>query len=368
MTMHERTFEVRTVSHELTREETVNQIADALAHLDQISEAIFARIGNSIGLMRHNIRSLDARVDLVDLKVNKIKGSKKAIKIFSSAKYPPDAQLAVGDHWRNIFAPHSAAADDDDDQHAHEYRPKAHKYTMAYAPLDEAALKDKYKEIGVTMSAKAFKSPSTGLGQPEAMSALSGLGSVLSDRIESSTSLLLFNTAQHPYKPSQVGASTSSAKAAAKASKRADEANDDEDDIYDAPQSILRGEQLVAMKREDIGFKPVLGDVPDFDVPSFLPELSGVADDIAYSEELPSIAPSNLIINDLPDILPDIAPSASSASSQQKTASSSNAPQRTFASNNTPFFLFLFLSVCLSVSKSKESYRSHHRRFSIFFI
>ena len=45
--------------------------------------------------------------------------------------------------------------------------------------------------------------------------------------------------------------------------------------------------------------------MPDFNVPTFLPELTGIAD-IQYAQELPSIVPSNLITDDLPDILPDV--------------------------------------------------------------
>jgi hypothetical protein len=71
-----------------------------------------------------------------------------------------------------------------------------------------------------------------------------------------------------------------------------------------------KGEQIELVKRENIAFKPKLGDVPDFDVPTFLPELSGIAN-ISYAQELPSIAPSNLITDDLPDILPEITSTAS---------------------------------------------------------
>lgn len=144
-----------------------------------------------------------------------------------------------------------------------------------------------------------FKYEGTNLNEKE-----DGLGNVLCDRIESITSLLLFNTAQHPYKAQELRDPLEDLDF--KKTKKSNMLDESRQEIANAPESILQGEQSHFSKGESYTFKPKLGTVPDFNVPAFLSELSGVAD-ISYAQELPSIAPSNLITDDLPDILPDIA-------------------------------------------------------------
>lgn len=156
-----------------------------------------------------------------------------------------------------------------------------------------------------------FKYEGTNLNDKE-----EGLGNVLCDRIESISSLLLFNTAQHPYKAQELRDPLEDLdfKKTKKSSNMLEEGRDE---IANAPESILQGEQSHFNKGESYTFKPKLGLVPDFNVPAFLSELSGVAD-ISYAQELPSIAPSNLITDDLPDILPDIVEGRSKTQKPQK--------------------------------------------------
>ena len=91
-----------------------------------------------------------------------------------------------------------------------------------------------------------------------------------------------------------------------KAKRAANGLQESAEAIANAPESLAQGgEQHLYRRPESYAFKPKLGAVPDFDVPAFLAELSGVAD-ISYAQELPSIAPSNLITDDLPDLLPDV--------------------------------------------------------------
>lgn len=318
--MSHRAYNIPTISHDLTREESIAQIANTLEYLDHVCNDVFSRIGGSIEDARNKIKSFDERINLIDLKISKIKGSNKAIQICSSGKYPVNIE--------NDDIPKDAE-DPDNFYEAVKFiefkskhntklnflnnidkkvqlKHKLHKYATQYQPLDELMFKDKFKEFSVD---KVFKYDSTNLKDLSNLNA--GLGNILSDRIESITSLLLFNTAQHPYKQANIRNPLGDLDT--KKKKNLFDQSDAQNDIYEAPQSILKGEQMDAVKREDIGFKPKLGDVPDFNVPTFLPELSGIAD-ISYAQELPSIAPSNLITDDLPDILPEIAPDIGSNS------------------------------------------------------
>lgn len=300
-------FNVCLISHDLHREEAICQIANTLEYLDQTFEQVFGRINDSIQQAREQINSFDSRINLIDTKINTIKGSKKAIQICSSSKYPilnddsdeiqiqnenndnfydsikfTEYKSKTESKWKNLF--HS--------DKPFEMKHKLHKYQTPYAPLDELAFKNKLQEFSVD---KVFKYDS--------ITHQDGLGSVLSDHIKSVSSLLLFNTAQHPYKHSDLKDPLGDLDL--KKNKKSLYDQSDRNDIYEAPLSILKGDQMEGLKKESLTYKPELGLVPDFNVPAFLPELSGIAD-LTYAQELPSIAPSNLITDDLPDILPEI--------------------------------------------------------------
>lgn len=69
-----------------------------------------------------------------------------------------------------------------------------------------------------------------------------------------------------------------------------------------APQTLIDGDMLPIFAGIDIGFKPKMGEVPMFALPSMLPDLPGVAD-INWSMDVKqSIAPSAAPILSLPSI------------------------------------------------------------------
>jgi hypothetical protein len=209
-------------------------------------------------------------------------------------------------HWKYLF--HL--------DHPIEMKRKLYKFETSLPNFDDVALKDKFQEFGVD---NIFKYESTKFGvKPKdgEESVVEGLGSVLADKIESVSSLLLFNTAQHPYKQTDV---YDPLDMYSKKTKKINLFDDETKDIKDAPPSIMKGEQMSRIKSENLTFKPVLGMVPDFNVlPAFLPDLAGVAD-LNYSQDLPSIAPSNQA-DLLSDILPDVTNSASSSNTIQNAA------------------------------------------------
>ena len=278
--MSQKLFSLPLISHDLIREEAIYQVANSLEYLDQCCEDLFKRIESSVDTAANKIKAFDTRIELINLKINKIKGSKKAIQICSSAKYPiAKSQATTNDNWKHLYQSKSP----------HEVKHKLHKYLTSYAPLDELSFKDKFQEFDVD---SVFKYESTDLKGLD-----TGLGNILSDRIESITSLLLFNTAQHPYKDQELRDPLEDLDFKKSKKSAMHDQSDGKNEIDKAPESILQGEQMEAIKRENITFKPKLGSVPEFNIPTFLAELSGVAD-IFYAQELPSIAPSNLITDD----------------------------------------------------------------------
>ena len=85
---------IQLVSPELSHQETILQIVDALDHLDKITEEVFANIQSKIDENAAKLANFDQRVDIADKKVKTLADmSQKATCIYSSAKYPEENQL-----------------------------------------------------------------------------------------------------------------------------------------------------------------------------------------------------------------------------------------------------------------------------------
>ncbi|XP_004553312.2 WASH complex subunit 1 [Maylandia zebra] len=259
-------YSVPLIQPDLRREEAVHQIADALMYLENISTDIFRRVSDSVEKNRHQLKRITDRIRLAQARVDKIKGSKKATKVFSSAKYPAPDQLQ---DYLSIFA----GATDPSSQ----TRPR-HRIQNKLRPFDEKALQEKLMYFPVCVRNKKKTEDETE----------EGLGS-LPRNISSVSSLLLFNTTENLYKKyvfldPLAGAVTKT---------HTTLETEKEDKPFDAPLSITKREQLERQIAESYFYVPDLGQVPEIDVPSYLPDLPGIADDLSYSADLgPGFAPS----------------------------------------------------------------------------
>uniref|UniRef100_H2LYG3 WAS protein family homolog 1 n=1 Tax=Oryzias latipes TaxID=8090 RepID=H2LYG3_ORYLA len=271
-------YSVPLVQPDLRREEAVNQIADALLYLEAISTDIFRR--QSVEKNRHQLQSVSDRIRLAQARVDKIKGSKKATKVFSSAKYPAPEQLQ---EYTSIFA----GAADPSSQSCSRRRIQS-----KLRPFDEKVLQEKLMHFPLCVSNKKKSEDE----------AEEGLGS-LPRNISSVSSLLLFNTTENLYKKyvfldPLAGAVTKT---------HTTLETEKEQKPFDAPLSITKREQLDRQTAESYFYVPDLGQVPEIDVPSYLPDLPGIADDLSYSADLgPGFAPSGPIhIPELPSFNDD---------------------------------------------------------------
>ncbi|XP_061494658.1 WASH complex subunit 1-like isoform X2 [Rhineura floridana] len=262
------TYSLPLIQPDLRREETIHQIADALQYLQKVSDDIFNRISQRVEASRAQVRAIDERITLAQAKIEKIKGSKKAIKVFSSSKYPAPERLQ---EYASIFA----GAEDPDTQ-----KRQRRKIQSKHRVLDEKTLQEKLKYFPVCVAAKVHQEDD----------AEEGLGS-LPRNVRSLSSLLLFNTTENLYKKyvfldPLAGAVTKIHVALA---------TDTEEKLFDAPLSITKRGQLDKQVAENYFYVPNLGQVPEIDVPSYLPDLPGIAADLMYSADLgPGIAPSAL--------------------------------------------------------------------------
>ncbi|TMS05745.1 WASH complex subunit 1 [Larimichthys crocea] len=259
-------YSVPLIQPDLRREEAVHQIADALLYLETISTDIFKRVSDSVEKNRRQLQTVTDRIRLAQARVDKIKGSKKATKVFSSAKYPAPDRLR---DYSSIFI----EATDPSSQ----TRPR-HRIQNKLRPFDEKALQEKLMYFPVCVSNKKKSEDETE----------EGLGS-LPRNISSVSSLLLFNTTENLYKKyvfldPLAGAVTKT---------HTTLETEKEEKPFDAPLSITKREQLERQTAESYFYVPDLGQVPEIDVPSYLPDLPGIADDLSYSADLgPGFAPS----------------------------------------------------------------------------
>ncbi|XP_047278541.1 WASH complex subunit 1 isoform X13 [Homo sapiens] len=215
---------------------------------------------------RSQVQAIGEKVSLAQAKIEKIKGSKKAIKVFSSAKYPAPGRLQ---EYGSIFT----GAQDPGLQR----RPR-HRIQSKHRPLDERALQEKLKDFPVCVSTKP---------EPED-DAEEGLGGLPSN-ISSVSSLLLFNTTENLYKKYVFLDPLAGAVTKTHVMLGAET----EEKLFDAPLSISKREQLEQQVPENYFYVPDLGQVPEIHVPSYLPDLPGIANDLMYSADLgPGIAPS----------------------------------------------------------------------------
>ena len=173
--MPHESYNVPLIQPDLRREEMILQIADALDYLDKVSNDIFNRISNKVTENRQKLQSINERINTAQAKVDHIKGSKKAIKVFSSAKYPAADSL---DSYTSAFK---------DQNNLKEIRHPHRHIQSKHQSLDDRALKEKLQFYNVHLKIRQKDNDDSG----------EGLGSLPSN-LSSVSSLLLYNTRENP--------------------------------------------------------------------------------------------------------------------------------------------------------------------------
>lgn len=282
--MSHQVYNVPGISLDLRTEETVHQIVDSLTYLDQVANDIFTRIHNRVAENQTRLQKINDRVNLTQAKVDKIKGSNKATKVFASAKYPaPDSNEIYQTAFRH-------------ESELHKTKRPHYRVTTKHRVVDDELMREKLQYYSV----KGGRKKKTDENKEE------GLGG-LPKTIPSVSSLLLFNTSENPYKKyvmlDPLGVVTKTRTAL----------EDEEAALAEAPTTIKTSEELQRLQAENYFYIPVIEAVPEIAVPDCLPNLLGVADDVMYSADLgPSIAPSVFGGNmpDLPSVVPEPTPGA----------------------------------------------------------
>lgn len=273
-------YEVPIIPHNLRREETIIQIAEALQYLSDVSTDIFKRIDSRIAANKTQVTNISDRIATASTKLNKLAGAKKATQVFSSSKYPAEN---INRQYKSIF----------DQKQVLPIKKFDYEYKSSQVGDENLEALQFYY---VKVKAKAEKSSTQ---------SIQGLGELPSD-LETINDILLFNTGRNAYdKEKSLDRSNNSLLNTNRKGR-----DDSEVDIGAAPFSMSQGQGLGMQKiqGENYFYSPHLGNVPTIDVPLDLPDLPGIADDLRYTiEQEPNIAPSVSVMNlHLGNTIPDL--------------------------------------------------------------
>lgn len=262
-------FQVPIVYQDVRRAEAFCQMVDSLDSLDKIVENIFSKVAEKVAQERSKVENIANRISTAHAKVQHLASlTSKATTVLSPNKYPAPAVL---EDFKPAFVTSA------------EGRPKHSKYTLADQPhITVANVRDPLTDASVLTETQ-----NTDL-RDNSIQELEGLGR-LPETLRSISGLLLFNTAENPYK---VYVSLDNLAGSDIVGNQKDEK---EKELAEAPRTVTEGEKLPSLAAIEYGYRPVLGEVPLFNLPDALPNLPMVAD-ISWSSvvpELPSIAPSH---------------------------------------------------------------------------
>ena len=250
--MPSQTYNVSVLSPKLRHEEFILSVADTFNYLEKISDDIFCRISKRVEDYRDKLSSINRRTDLAQAKIDKLKSSKKAIQVFSSAKYPAADEL---EPYKSIFSGSGSCA---------EIERASVPINSRHRPVDGRVMKERLSYHRINAKKQSGEDRGEGLGK-------------LPKNLESVSSLLLFNTAENPYKKYVMLDPLSGA-----VTKTRTAIEDEESQIGEAPSTITNKEQIERGMADSYLYMPGLGEVPEIDVPAYLPDLPGVADNLSY--------------------------------------------------------------------------------------
>lgn len=173
--MSEQAFSIPTIPPDLRREETILQITDSLEYLEKVANDVFTRISNRVAENRTRLQQVNDRVSLAQARVDKLKGSNKATKVFASSKYPAEDEQK---NYHTLFAATEGVK---------VTKRKHYRVQSKHPPSDERVLREKLQFFNVHLNTKSKKDAEKG----------EGLGG-LPHSLPSISSLLLFNTTENP--------------------------------------------------------------------------------------------------------------------------------------------------------------------------
>jgi len=272
-------YSIPVIQQGLAPSESLFQMLEALENLDGIVQQVFGTISTRITEEKNRLSAVNTRIETAKTKIDSIIGTNQALTVFSPAQYPTSNKLT---EFTPVFDGFAVAPPDP--KRVYHKQVEQEKNSLRYVDsnddLREFAIA-RQNEITLSSDHKEFnieKEKKEGLGRLPNISSVS--------------SLLLFNSNINLYKSYVIMNNLATDdNANANLTKK-----DTVKKLGEAPKTVSDGDVLPEIAGLNYYYEPVLGDVPQFNLPNQLPNLPGVANINWSAPDLPewsSVVPSN---------------------------------------------------------------------------
>lgn len=270
-------YSVPVIPPDLRHEETIIQAANALNCLQSTITNIFDRIDKRILKNNDKINELSSRITSASQKIQSLSDTKKAIKIFSPAKFPSSHVFRnIELTFNDADAIESSTSKDSLKEHE-----IASRVDLGPANIQEKLLFFHFR---------GAKNKTTGSA---AVSSQRGLGDIPTN-CKSINSVLLFSTSENVYGVRKVSDEMSRIQRNRnKGAKKAEVGTGRGLIIEPAPLSLSNRQKGAEKRQQGLFYTPKLNEAPTIDLPADLPDLPGIAGDIQFDHaDTHQIAPS----------------------------------------------------------------------------
>lgn len=281
-------YAVPVLAGDLRRAEFVKQYADTCDYLDTVSQDMFNRIAIRLNVYRAQLNKFDERIQHATAHIERVKGSKRAIQVHSSARYPVEQGRST---YTSIFE--CNPENEPPVLHFNQYR-LSETIDKFIDPNEKTSKTNDdtlviLKQYDSNFMQKTKRNVLTGLGKPPA-------------NIKSVVSFLKYNTQENPYtQPTKIDPLS----VGGRVRKQAAEPTGPR--ISEAPAPSFYKQNSERPMMAGFNYTPAAVYVPDLALPDHLPELDNYAtfdDNTTFDwtkEQVTSIAPS-YAMSMLPDI------------------------------------------------------------------
>ncbi|EGC39911.1 hypothetical protein DICPUDRAFT_74538 [Dictyostelium purpureum] len=268
-------YQVPVVSNGLRETESILQIVDSLEKLEKVFNEMYTTISTRVAHEKARIDNVASRLNNAQHKVKQVVGSKQAITVFSSAKYPAEKKWA---DYVPIYSGKNKLPFKPSHYHLHEDEQIKNRAEDSYMDVNDLVFIE--KSIDAASKEVEFKE---GLGR-------------LPQHLSSVSNLLLFNTQDNPYK-----------KYSNTLDNLAGGSGEDQVQIFGdvrfptaPPVSVEKGDIRPEAENVKINYEPGAFEIPEYNFPSALP-LPNVAENITWAagNDQQSIAPSQQVVLNL---------------------------------------------------------------------
>ncbi|CAH2241318.1 jg20487 [Pararge aegeria aegeria] len=276
-------YKINLIPNDLSMEGTIYQIADTLDNLNGIVDDVFTRIMNRININTEKTSKLQERITLSRAKVEKLAGMQKAIKVFSSAKYPASIEH---ENYQSIF---------DTNCYHYESNRKITLSGKSQRQSNDKSIQERLHFFHVKVAESKTAKPKQDFNLKAVVNDVSTVGE-----------LLVYNTDVSPYCAAPNKTAAYVPRVSAHVEKNV---------LEEAPPSIMN-RNILKREIDEYMYAPGMGMVPELDMPLDLPHLPGIAGDVQFlitsdgsiapSAITSPVTPSNMVPElELPE-LPDL--------------------------------------------------------------